>query len=64
MKKTLLLLLVACGEPMTPTQKSELADSTYAAEMQACVAASKTREESHACRADVRKKWGVDGGAE
>ena len=58
-----ILTLVACSAPLTPQERARLADDTYAAEMTACVAKSSTLEQSHACRADVRARWGVDGGA-
>ncbi len=57
------LLVCGCSAPQTPAQKSVEADTTYAGEMAACVATSTTREASQACRADVRQRWGVDGGA-
>lgn len=56
------LLLVTCLETMTPQQKAEAADTSYLAEMKACVAAAKTLEDSRACRADVRAHWDLDGG--
>jgi hypothetical protein len=56
--------VVGCLErPMTPQEKAVVADHTYTAEMLACVAKSATLAESTKCRAEVRRTWGVDGGA-
>lgn len=47
----------------TPQQKADAAETTFASSMLACVEKSATIEQSHACRAEVRAKWHVDGGA-
>ena len=52
----------SCSAPMTPQEKAHVANETYAAEQVACVEKSATIVESRACRADVRARWGVDGG--
>ena len=36
-----------------------VAEATYTSEQLACVEESSSREQSHACRASVNKKWGV-----
>ena len=53
----------ACSAPMTPQEKALVASQTFGAEMLACVEKSDTIEASRACRADVRRRWGVDGGS-
>ncbi len=54
--------LTGCSAPMTPQEKAQVANETYAAEQVACVEKSATIVESRACRAEVRARWGVDGG--
>ena len=39
-------------------QSSKAAEAAYLSQQLACVDAAKTIEDSHACRADVRKRWG------
>ncbi len=46
-----------------PQVRAAAAESTYLAQQLACVDRSATLEQSRACRADVRARWGVDGGA-
>lgn len=61
------LVLHATGcpapEPLTPQEKAHVADTTFGKEMLRCVDKAETLEESKACRAAVRERWGVDGGA-
>lgn len=39
------------------------AEGAYTAELLRCVDQSQTREQSRTCRAEVDRRWGVDGGA-
>lgn len=55
----LVLASVACGTTTGPVA----AESTYTAQLLACVERSPTVEEARACRRDVDARWGVDGGA-
>lgn len=47
----------------TPSSTGTVADNSYLAEQLACVDESPTLDESKACRARVRRKWGVDAAA-
>ncbi len=53
------LLLTACAH-QTPAQNA--AEGAYGAELARCVDKATTLAESKACRADVDRRWGVDGG--
>jgi hypothetical protein len=49
---------------MTTEERKASAEATYEGEMLKCVDDAKTLEESKACRAKVRERWAVDGGAD
>ncbi len=51
------------GCAASPQEKAAAADATFGGEMVACVTKSATLEEAHVCRAEVRKRWRVDGGS-
>lgn len=61
MKAIALVLLCGCTS-LTPQEKAQMADSTYAAEQMKCVDDATTLEQSKKCRADKAAKW--DAGSE
>lgn len=56
-------VLVGCDAVTNHEARSAAAEASYTAEMLACVDKFDTRAAINECRADVRKRWGVDGGA-
>jgi hypothetical protein len=54
-----IVLALSCAALREPTDADLAAGSQYAADHIACVDAAKTLEESKACRARVRERWGV-----
>lgn len=55
----LTLILIGCSSQQTAATTVE---SAYTAELVRCVDKAKTLAESKACRAEVDKAFGVDGG--
>ena len=59
----LLMLLAACSST-PPPDKSVSAEAAYTAEQLACVDKAASLEDARVCRAAVRSRWALDGGAQ